>query len=100
VGHVGKFVNGVSVGNHAVAWVNSVAIDLNTLIDPSSGWTLSRASSISDNGWIMGLGIFDPDGPGGLGAYNRPYVLHIPEPSSALLLATGILVALRRRRLE
>jgi probable HAF family extracellular repeat protein len=31
--------------------------DLNTLIDPSSGWTLNRAYYINDNGWIVGSGI-------------------------------------------
>ena len=31
-------------------------VDLNTLIDPASGWTLTDARSISDNGNIIGYG--------------------------------------------
>ena len=30
--------------------------DLNTLIDPSSGWMLEEATGINDNGWIVGYG--------------------------------------------
>jgi uncharacterized membrane protein len=32
-------------------------IDLNTLINPASGWTLTYASSINNEGWIVGSGI-------------------------------------------
>jgi probable HAF family extracellular repeat protein len=32
-------------------------IDLNTLIDPNSGWTLTHATDINNNGWIVGNGI-------------------------------------------
>ena len=32
-------------------------IDLNTRIDPNSGWTLLYASSIDNEGWIVGQGI-------------------------------------------
>lgn len=83
------------VGSRAVAWkTDNIPIDLNTLIDPASGWTLTRAQGISNTGWITGIGKFDPDGPGGRAAYDRLFLLQllpIPEPSSALLalLATG-----------
>jgi hypothetical protein len=50
----------------AVYWgADGAAIDLNTLIDPNSGWLLGAAYDISDSGWIAGTGPFDPDGPGG-----------------------------------
>jgi probable HAF family extracellular repeat protein len=35
--------------------------DLNTLLPPSSGWTLQEARSINDGGQIVGYGIFQPD---------------------------------------
>jgi len=36
-------------------------IDLNTLIDPASGWTLTSANGINDSGWIVEQGI-NPQG--------------------------------------
>jgi hypothetical protein len=36
-------------------------IDLNTLTDPASGWTLERANDINSSGWIVGQGI-NPQG--------------------------------------
>jgi len=67
------------------------ATDLNTLIDPLSGWTLNRASCINNNGWIVGYGI-NPDG------YTHAYLL-TPEPATLLLFGLGgTVVALRRSR--
>jgi hypothetical protein len=90
VGDVAKYTDGVYVGLRAVAWRdNAVAIDLNNWIDPQSGWTLTSAQSISDTGWIAGAGQFDPDGPGGLAAYNRLFLLqlpHVPEPGATATL--------------
>ena len=61
------------IDERAVFWgADGVAVDLNTLIDPNSGWTLVTAREISDTGWIIGNGMFDPDGPGG----QDPYELH------------------------
>jgi uncharacterized membrane protein len=89
VGDAQYFINGVSAGNHAVAWLsNTSAIDLNDRIDPASGWVLRNAFSISDTGWITGVGSFDPDGPGGFSPYNRVFLLQlpiIPEPTTAVL---------------
>jgi uncharacterized membrane protein len=34
-------------------------VDLNTLIDPSSGWVLQRAAAINDAGQIVGSGFFN-----------------------------------------
>jgi hypothetical protein len=65
-------------------------IDLNTLIDPSSGWTLIFANSINNHGWIVGQGI-NPAG------YEHTYLL-IPKPASALIMGIGgLLLTLRRR---
>jgi uncharacterized membrane protein len=65
-------------------------IDLNALIDPSSGWTLKTAYGINNSGWIVGEGM-NPNG------YNRAFLL-IPEPSTLLLLGLSGLALLRNRK--
>jgi uncharacterized membrane protein len=79
----------------AVLWnpTETTAIDLNTLVDPSVGWTLTHAFAISDTGWVAGLGDFDPDGSGGQEAYARLFLLHVPEPANFLLLSFAMTCA-------
>lgn len=70
-----------SLGPRAVYWsLDGNAIDLNTLIDPASGWRLTSANSISDTGWIAGYGYFDPDGPNGQAEYYRLFSMQVPLP--------------------
>ncbi len=65
--------------DRALYWgLDGAVVDLNSLIDPASGWTLSRATSSSDTGWIGGVGRFDPDGPGGQAADYRMFLLQLP----------------------
>jgi probable HAF family extracellular repeat protein len=72
-----------TVASHAVYWnQDGSVVDLNSLIDPASGWTLSIASAISDTGWILGVGKFDPDLGGPQVAYDRLYILQVPVPST------------------
>ncbi|MCA9285673.1 MAG: hypothetical protein KDA22_10680 [Phycisphaerales bacterium] len=40
----------------AVLWSGGEVFDLNTQIDPLGGWILTRATGISDDGWIVGQG--------------------------------------------
>jgi probable HAF family extracellular repeat protein len=54
----------------AVIWRNKHIVDLNTEIDPRSGWHLSCARAINRKGWIAGNGLYR-------GAY-RAFVL-IPD---------------------
>jgi hypothetical protein len=93
---------GGPVGDRAVYWnPDGSVVDLNTLIDPASGWTLTTARGISDGGWISGVGSFDPDGAGGQSPYDRMFLVQIPEPGSLTLaasLVTGLLIRRRRRR--
>jgi hypothetical protein len=96
---------GNDLGQRAVYWgLDNVAIDLNTLVDPASGWSdLIEARGISDDGWITGLGTFDPDGAGGDAPYDRMFLLNIqqvPEPSTVLLTLCCVvsLTHLARRR--
>ena len=64
-------------------------IDLNTLIDIGSGWTLQGAMDINNEGWIVGYGI-NPDG------YQSGFLL-TPEPSTLLLLGLGVMILKKRR---
>ena len=69
---------------------------LGGLLDSSgNGWTLTAANGINDNGWIVGSAI-SPSG-----AREGVILTPLPEPSSACLLAFGVLgigIALRRVR--
>lgn len=71
-----------------------INIDLNTLIDPMSGWSLEYAEGINNNGWIVGRGV-NPDG------FGHAYLLTpVPVPSAVLLGTLGLSVAgwkMRRR---
>lgn len=58
----------------------------------SSGWTLSEATGINDNGWILGLGI------NSLGQAGAFLLTPIPEPVSFVLLALGGAAGLIRCR--
>jgi hypothetical protein len=91
VGRSKKYVGGVDQGDRAVYWTSDgAAVDLNTLIDPSSNWTLTRARAITDNGWVTGFGLFDPDGAGGpLAAYQRQFLLKVASESAWLNAAGG-----------
>jgi probable HAF family extracellular repeat protein len=63
-------------------------IDLNTLIAPSSGWSLTVACGINNNGWIVGSGTYNG---------NATSFLLTPEPATLLLFGFAGL-ALRRKR--
>jgi len=43
---------------HATLWQNGPPTDLNSLLPPNSGWTLTEARAINDHGQIAGLGLF------------------------------------------
>ena len=79
---------------HPFLYNNSTMTDLNTLIDPSSGWTLKNAQGINDAGQIVGIGT-NPSG------HRHAFLLTpVPEPSSLALLLTlalGGLLWWRRR---
>ena len=87
----------------AFLWQDNAMLDLNGLIDPTSGWMLEEASAINDAGQIAGVGRFNgqayaflltPAEPeeGGVGA-------EIPEPGTFAVVSGGLVVLARYRRL-
>lgn len=54
----------------AFLWRNGEMIDLNHLIAPDSGWVLERGRSISDTGFIVGLGRKDGE--------QRGFLMYVP----------------------
>ena len=51
-------------------------LDLNSLIDPASGWVVTRANAINDRGQITGVGRFN-------GGFEVAVLLTpVPEPSA------------------
>ena len=85
---------------HAVVWEpNGTPVDLNTLIDPSSGWNLLYAYSISGDDWVSGVAQYTPDAST---TYTRDFLLQlpatlVPEPSMLALAGLGGPTLLRRR---
>ena len=81
------------LGDYAFLYNDGLMTDLNTLIDPTSGWTLESAQAINDNGWIAGYGI-GPDGQ------TQAFLLTpVPEPATLALTVVGLagLVRFRNR---
>lgn len=103
--------SGQVVGGSYTAWnrtyhafLDSVGVmtDLNTLIAPGSVFTLEEARSISDNGYITGIGTT-------AGGQTHAFLLTpvtdvaaVPEPATIASVGLGLLaglgVTLRRRR--
>ena len=85
----------LSLAEHAFLDNNGTMIDLENLLGPESGWTLSEAAGINDQGCIVGYG----ENPAG---QARAFLLTpVPEPSAIALLLAGtacLLGSVWRRR--
>jgi probable HAF family extracellular repeat protein len=78
----------------AFVYSNGVAMDLNSLIDPNSGWLLTSAMGVNDAGQIVGYGI-------NASGHDHAFLLTpVPEPAtiSALLFAAPLLCRRRTKR--
>lgn len=69
----------------AFAWHESVGL---IELEGDGGWTLLSATGISDDGWVVGVGVLD--------GVERVYATRIPAPASVLLIGASA-VWLRRR---
>jgi probable HAF family extracellular repeat protein len=74
-----SFLNSSATNSHAFIYSGGVMSDLNTLIDPALGITLTEATAINDSGQIVANG------------QRRAYLLTpIPEPGTALLVIAAL----------
>ncbi len=75
-------------------YLDGEMIDLNTLVDPGSGWHILEASAINDAGQILAFAC------GNNAPCNYLLLTPVPEPAAWALLLAGlpVLAALRRRR--
>jgi hypothetical protein len=101
VGSASVSDGGGGTKSRAVMWApgGTSIVDLNNLIDPSSGWVLTDARGINDAGLIVGSGRFDPDGAGPLPTLDLAFRLDpVPEPGGlATIGALAIAGYLKRR---
>src|ERR1035437_9582087 len=67
-----------SVGGaeHAAAWVKCTVTDLNSLLPEHSGWLLTRATAINDNGDIAGIGTHE--------GHEAAFLLQLGEPVASI----------------
>lgn len=112
---VGLSVNSIGQ-DRAFIWKNGNMFDLNSLIDPESGWALESAYGINRQGQIVGAGTYngqstafrlDPDeilaltNPGGATAFDvQTSAASVPEPSTLASLAISVLLLGLYRKLR
>src|SRR3954452_15103647 len=83
-GQVVGFATNIDASSRAFLYSNGSMVDLNSLIDPSLNITLQDAHAINDSGQIVVDGL--------LGGHVQAFLLTpVPEPSSILLEACGLL---------
>lgn len=82
---------------HAFLYSNNHMVDLNTLIDPASGWRLVSATDINDAGQILATACHGID----CRAVRLDMIPGVPEPGAWLMLLAGLgLIAYRKWRLR
>ena len=78
---------------HAFCYYQGQAVDLNTLIDQTSGWELWHAYDVNDDGWIAGVGTYN----GVFRGFRMQHVI-IPEPIGLQLVGVALVGMLGTRR--
>jgi probable HAF family extracellular repeat protein len=94
VNNLGQVIGiaGLNADSHAFLYENGQMIDLNTLIDPASGWTISGAAAINDLQQIAA----NACRAGVCQAVRLDLVSAVPEPPVFALLAAGLALGLAR----
>lgn len=92
LGQIVGFANLSEGVSHAFLYENGKMIDLNTLIDPASGWTIEGAAAINDLQQIAATACRN----GVCQAVRLDLVPAVPEPPMAALLLAGLAVGGRR----
>ncbi len=86
---------------HAFLYENGQMLDLNSLIDPSSGWVLTQAYAINNNGQIVGSGTVDGVEHAFLLNLDSQQVAtasSVPEPQNWIVVVGGLAGLLMARR--
>lgn len=86
-------------GYHGFLWTGAGLVDLNTLIDPSSGWVITSANAINDAQQIAATACYGGV-TGDCRAVRLDLISAVPEPDGWAMLALGLGLAgaLRRSR--
>ncbi|CAH0285334.1 hypothetical protein SRABI118_03909 [Massilia sp. Bi118] len=92
LGQVVGSSRGASFDSYAFLFENGEMIDLNTLIDPASGWTITGANAINDVQQIAA----NACRAGVCQAVRLDLVSAVPEPPVFALLAAGLALGLAR----
>ncbi len=101
-GSVAVGFSGIVGATEAVLWNGTELFRLSDVLEDErgldlTGWALTEAVAMSDDGQtLVGVGVFDD---GEEGPMARGWVVHLPEPTTGLVLMVGLGgVVLRRRR--
>jgi probable HAF family extracellular repeat protein len=86
-------------GYHGFLWTGSGLVDLNTLVDPKSGWVITSANGINDAQQIAATACYGGVA-GDCRAVRLDLISAVPEPEqwATLALGLGLVGALRRVR--
>jgi probable HAF family extracellular repeat protein len=97
INKLGQVVGSSGLGagaTHAFLYEDGSMIDLNALIDPASGWTITDAAAINDLQQIAATACK----AGVCQAVRLDLVSAVPEPPTVALLAAGLALGLARGR--
>ena len=94
-GEVVGISNTLNQGDHAFLYKDGTMLDLNALVDPNLGWTLTEATAINDVGQIAGYGNFN----GQIEAFLLTPAVDaspnaVPEPAAVGVFGLGSLMLL------
>jgi probable HAF family extracellular repeat protein len=76
-------------GYHGFLWTGAGLVDLNTLIDPASGWVITSANAINDAQQIAATACFGGV-TGDCRAVRLDLISAVPEPGSWAMLGLGL----------